>query len=464
MIVMKFGGTSVQDANAMRRVLSIVKSRLAEHPLVVVSALSGVTDALIHCAEISHLGREQAAVEKFESEVVLPHQRLIQELIQEPQRREPLVKTMEGNFQEVRMLIHALSILGELTSRSLDAIASYGERFSSLILTAVLQQQGIDAHWIDARSFIITDDQHTRANPLMDVSLEKARQIISPVIDQHEVLITQGFVGSNRNGQTTTLGRGGSDYSATVMGALLDAKEIEIWTDVPGVMTADPRVVPEARTISELSYTEAAELSYFGAKVLHPKTIWPAVEKRIPIRILDTFHPEKSGTMIMENPRSNDHPVKAVTSIRNLSILTVEGRGMLGVPGVAARAFTAVAKERVNILMITQSSSEQNICFVIEQKAAIPTIHALEDAFEIEIARHQIDTIRAQDKVVIIAVVGAGMKGTPGIAAKVFGALGQGKINVISIAQGSSEYNLSFVVHENDGDEAVRRIHREFQL
>ena len=464
MIVMKFGGTSVQDANAMQRVLSIVKSRIPKKPLVVVSAMSGVTDALIHCAETSHLGREDAALERFEKEVYVPHRRVLQELIQESQLREPLMKTMEENFREVRTLFHGLSILGELTPRSLDAIASYGERFCSLILAASLLEHGIQTHWINACDFLITDDQHTKANPLMDLSLAKARETVVPVLEQNEVVVTQGFVGSNRIGQTTTLGRGGSDFSATILGALLDAEEIEIWTDVPGVMTADPRVVPEASTISELSYTEAAELSYFGAKVLHPKTIWPAVEKKIPIRILDTFHPENSGTRVLENPRINDHPVKAVTSIRNLSILTVEGRGMLGVPGVAARAFTAVAKEKVNLLMITQSSSEQNICFVIEQKAANSTIHALEDEFEIEIARHQIDTIRSQDKVVIIAVVGAGMKGTPGIAAKVFGALGHAGINVISIAQGSSEYNLSFVVHEKDGDEAVRSIHREFQL
>jgi aspartokinase/homoserine dehydrogenase 1 len=464
MIVMKFGGTSLQDADAMRRVLSIVRSRLLKSPLVVVSAMSGVTDALIHCAETSHHGREQAALERFEKEVVFPHQRLMQELIQEPLQREHLVKTIEEKFQEVRMLFHGLAILGELTPRSLDAIASYGERFSSLILAAFVQEHGMHARWLDACSFLITDDQHTRAHPLMDLSLAKTQEVVVPILQQHEVVITQGYVGSNRIGQATTLGRGGSDFSATIIGALLDAEEIEIWTDVPGVMTADPRVVPEARTISELSYTEAAELSYFGAKVLHPKTIWPAVEKKIPIRILDTFHPENSGTRILETPRNDDHGVKAVSSIRNLSILTVEGRGMLGVPGVAARVFTAVAKEKANLLMITQSSSEQNICFVIEQQAAIPTIHALEDAFEIEIKRHQIDTIRAQDRVVIIAVVGAGMKGTPGIAAKVFGALGQARINVISIAQGSSEYNLSFVVQEEDGDEAVRRIHREFQL
>lgn len=464
MIVMKFGGTSLQDANAMRRVLSIIRSRLPKSPLVVVSAMSGVTDALIHCAETSHLGREHAALEKFEREVVFPHQRLIEELIQEPLQRKHIVKTTEENFQEVRMLFHGLAILGELTPRSLDAIASYGERFSSMILAAFLQENRIHTRWVDACSFLITDDQYTRANPLMDLSLTKMREVVVSVLQQHEVVITQGYIGSNRIGQATTLGRGGSDFSATIMGALLDAEEIEIWTDVPGVMTADPRVVPEARTISELSYTEAAELSYFGAKVLHPKTIWPAIDKKIPIRILDTFHPENSGTRILENQVSNDHPVKAVSSIRNLSILTVEGRGMQGVPGVAARAFTAVAKEGVNLLMITQSSSEQNICFVIEQQAAIPTIRALEDAFEIEIARHQIDTIRAQDRVTIIAVVGAGMKGTPGIAAKVFGALSQARINVISIAQGSSEYNLSFVVQENDGDEAVRRIHHEFQL
>lgn len=464
MIVLKFGGTSVKDAESMHRVLSIIRNRLDRNPLVVVSALSGVTDNLIHCAEAAHQGREQAAKERFDAEIVSLHRNLVNTLIHDPEQRALLWGEMESNLEEIRLLFHGLSILGELTPRSLDAVVSYGERLSTIILAGFLSENGIPARWLDVRQVLITDDLYNKANPLMDISRVRANEIIVPLLGQGNAVVTQGFIGASREGHTTTLGRGGSDYSAAILGALLDADEIEIWTDVSGVMTADPRVVPEARTILELSYIEASELSYFGAKVLHPKTIWPAVEKNIPIRILNTFQPEHPGTRIVKEPKENGTSVKAITAIKNLCIITVEGRGMQGVPGVAARVFSAVARESVNLLMITQSSSEQSISFVIEQDASNRTIRALEDAFDIEIARHQIDRVDSQNGVVIVAAVGAGMKGTPGIAAKVFGALATARINVISIAQGSSEYNLSFVVLNKDADDAVRQIHREFQL
>jgi aspartate kinase len=263
---------------------------------------------------------------------------------------------------------------------------------------------------------------------------------------------------------TTTLGRGGSDYTAAILGACLDADEVWIWTDVDGVMTADPRVVPEARTLPEISYAEAAELSYFGAKVLHPKTILPAVERGIPLRVVNTFNPSHPGTLIIAEARPSEFAVKGITSIEGLSLVTVAGRGMMGVPGIAAKVFTAVAQEGISVLMISQSSSEQNICFVIRQEAVERALTALEMAFETELARRNVDRIWAQNEVAIVAVVGAEMKGTPGIAAKVFSALGKHGVNVISIAQGSSEYNISFVVDEEDMETAVRDIHQEFGL
>lgn len=309
---------------------------------------------------------------------------------------------------------------------------------------------------------IVTDDNFTSAEPILDATREKARARLIPLIDADVIPVVTGFIGATRGGILTTLGRGGSDFTGTILGAAIDADEVWIWTDVNGVMTADPRVVPDAQTIDEISYAEAAELSYFGAKVIHPKTIVPVAERDIPVLILNTFNPTHPGTRIVRAPRADARTVKAITTIRRLSLITVEGRGMQGVPGVAAKVFSAVARESISVLMISQSSSEQNICFVIEADATQRAIRALEKEFELERLRHNIDRIWAQEKIAILAVVGAGMKNTPGIAAKVFGALGDNHFNIISIAQGSSEYNLSLVVDERDADAAMRAIHTSF--
>ena len=461
---MKFGGTSVRDAAAMAQMIEIVRGRweAGREPVVVLSALAGTTDALIQCAEAAHRGREPEALRLLDEAIIVKHKEAVEGLLEDPTRRQLLLDSLEKHFQEVQTLLKGLAILGELTPRSLDAVLAYGERLSTLIATAAMQERGLPAHWFDARELIVTDEQFTQAEPLMAESQARVEERVKPLVGA-KIPVTQGFVGATKDGRTTTLGRGGSDYSAAVLGALLNAEEIEIWTDVDGVMTADPRVVPEARTIKELSYTEAAELSYFGAKVLHPKTIRPAVERGIPLRILNTFNPQAEGTRIVGEP-TRKRVVKAITTIKGLSLVNVEGRGMLGVPGVAARVFTAVARERINVLMISQSSSEQSICFVVEAPAAPKAVEALREAFERELSRCLIDRVHAQDGVAIVAVVGAGMRNTPGIAAKAFGALGRAGINVVSIAQGSSEHNLSIVVGERDADEAVRAIHREFQL
>lgn len=463
MIVMKFGGTSVQDAAAMRQVAEIVRSRVARRPVVVVSAMSGVTDALTRCAEEAHQGHEQEALRQLEL-LTERHLKTSKELIHDPSHQRQLHDAIEKHSQEIQMLLRGLALLGELTPRSLDAVVAYGERISSLLLVEALRTRGLKAEWVDARKWMITDDQFTRANPLMEFCAPRAREHVLPSLTDGKIPVTSGFIGATQDGRTTTLGRGGSDYSAAILGALLDAEEVEIWTDVDGVMTADPRIVPEAHTISELSYAEAAELAYFGAKVLHPKTILPAIERGIPLRILNTFSPQEKGTRIVHEVRHEGRAVKAITAITGLSLVTVEGRGMLGVPGVAAKVFTAVARESVNVLMISQSSSEQRICFVVETGSAGQALKALHDVFELELVRRNIDRIEAQEGVAIVAVVGAGMRGTPGIGAKVFGALGKSRINVISVAQGSSEHNLSLVVHEGDAKKAIQHIHHEFRL
>ena len=459
---MKFGGTSVGDASAMDQAVHAIQSRIDRHPVVVASAMRGVTDALGEMAEAAHRGDEAEAVRRLNG-LADRHRETAQDLVKDSRILSDLETTLDALVEEMRTLLKGLAILGELTPRSLDALLSYGERLSTRILAAAMRERGLSAQWVDAREVVVTDDRFGGASPLVDESRDRAEQIRSTV-ESGRIPVTQGFVGATHQGITTTLGRGGSDYSAAFLAQILDAEEIEIWTDVKGVMTADPRVVPDAHTVPELSYAEAAELAYFGAKVLHPLTVAPAVEADIPLAILNTFDPDATGTRIVRESRTNAHAVKAITAIHGLSLVTIAGRGMLGIPGVAARVFSAVAEHGINVLMISQASSEQSICFLVKSEDAERAIGALETAFERERHRHTVDRIDAQDNMAILAVVGAGMKGTPGIAGKLFGALGSRGINVVSIAQGSSEYNLSIVVAEADADEAMRQIHREFHL
>ena len=463
MIVMKFGGTSVKNAEMIERVIDIVQSRSDRSLLVVLSAMAGVTDSLHECAEAAHRGREERALELFESQIVQKHCEAVNQLLNNPVQKASLLAELETHFGEIRTLLQGLAILGELTPRSLDAVMTYGERMSTLILSCAMQERGIGVALCDAREILKTDHRFGKASPLLSESESLTRAKLEPLFDS-KIVVTQGFAGSTAEGLTTTLGRGGSDYSAAIFASLLNAEEIEIWTDVDGVMTADPRVVPEAHTIRELSYEEAAELSYFGAQVLHSKTVRPAVEKNIPIRILNTFNPDGTGTLIHKDAGNHQQTIKAITCVDKLSQINVEGRGMLGVPGVAGKVFSTVADVGASVLMISQSSSEQSICFVVEEASSDQAVQALREVFERDLAKRNIDKIHAESGIVIITAVGMGVKDTPGIFARVFGALGNSEINVRSIAQGSSEHNLSIVVLEKDANEAIRQIHKEFKL
>ena len=465
MIVMKFGGTSLGDGEAINRAVDIVCRMLKDKGgvVVVVSAMSGVTDTLLSAA-ISAAQGDDETFRRARWRLTDRHRLAINEVLSYEEARLQLMEEVEALLSDFESLCSSIHIMGELTARGSDAVASLGERLTARILAAALRDRGERATAVEATEAIVTNGRHGSAAPLMDETREAAQARILPLLAEGVTPVVTGFIAATKDGVTTTLGRGGSDYTAAILGACLDSDEVWLWTDVDGVMTADPRVVPEARTLPEISYAEAAELSYFGAKVLHPKTILPAVERGIPLRIVNTFNPSHPGTLIVAEARPSEFAVKGITSIEGLSLVTVEGRGMLGVPGIAARVFTAVAQEGISVLMISQSSSEQNICFVIRQETAERALRALEAAFETELARRNVDRIWAQEKVAIVAVVGAGMKGTPGIAAKVFGALGTHQINVISIAQGSSEYNISFVVDEGDMEDAVRYIHQEFVL
>jgi len=462
-LVMKFGGTSVGDGKRIKKVAELVSGYAQQGHAVVVatSAMSKVTDTLILAARQASQG-DDPGYRAAEQTLRAMHLAAMDDAVSDALMRSALRSQVEHRLDGLLALCSSIHILGELTPRALDTISSLGERLIIPILAQALRETGARAEPIEATELVVTDDNFSSAEPLMDATREKSRARLLPLLEANTIPVVTGFIGATRDGILTTLGRGGSDYTGTLLGAALDADEVWIWTDVNGVMTADPRIVPNAQTIDDIAYGEAAELSYFGAKVIHPKTIVPVADRDIPVVILNTFNPTHPGTRIVRSPRKNAHTAKAITTIRNLSLVTVEGRGMQGVPGVAAKVFSAVARESVSVLMISQSSSEQNICFVVEANAAARTTAALDKEFELERLRHNVDRIWAEEKIAIVAIVGAGMKNTPGIAAKMFTALAENKINIISIAQGSSEYNLSVVVAEKDADAAVKAIHASF--
>ncbi len=465
MKVLKFGGTSVGSTDAIAQVVRIVDRARQEDPrlVVVTSAMAGVTDTLIRAAKAAAAGDETPYLDA-RNELLVKHQIVAGQLIDDDMERAALSRLLDNKLREFERLCQSIYILGELTPRGLDVVSGLGEQMAAPLLAAVFRSHGIPAEAVDAREIVVTDDTFGSANPILEETCERVHQRLLPLIEAGTIPVVTGFIGATRQGVTTTLGRGGSDYSAAILGACLDADEVQIWTDVNGILTADPRIVPNACTLPELSYIEAAELAYFGAKVLHPKTIRPAVERNIPIRVLNTFDPDGPNTRIVKEPRPTALTVKAITAIRDLALVTVEGRGMMGVPGIAARTFSAVARTGVSVLMISQASSEQSICFVIPAADVPKVLESLNEEMERELRRGFIDRIWSLDDIVIIAVVGAAMRGTPGIAARVFGALGEAGINVIAIAQGSSEANISLVVAVDRADEAVRRIHDAFQL
>jgi aspartate kinase len=361
-------------------------------------------------------------------------------------------------------LCFGLSMVHELTPRLLDAISGMGEMLSAPLLAAAIEARGVRSESADACDLIVTTDQFGGAEPLMHETREKSQAWLGPRLDRGDIPVVTGFIGATADGVLTTLGRGGSDYSATIVGAAIDADEVWIWTDVDGVMTANPAEVPEARTLPEISYSEASELAYYGAKILHYKTILPAARQLIPVRILNSFNPAHAGTRVTADGHPSARGVKAVTSIHKVALVAISGTGMQGIPGIAAKTFDVVAEQKASILMISQASSENNICFIVTSADAGRVVRALRSALEFELMRGLVEEISDDQSVAIVAAVGAGMKGTPGIAATVFGALGASGVNVIAISQGSSEQNISLVVTEKDAPEAVRAIHRAFQL
>jgi len=462
--VMKFGGTSVGNADCIRRAAEIVARAAREGSVVaVVSAMGGVTNHLIEAAQASALG-DMSAAGYLADTLRQQHQEAIETLIGEGNKRAQLAAELKELIEEVTSLCRGTALLRELTPRTLDAISSVGERLSARVLASALRELGLNAAAVEATELIVTDNHSGRAEPLMLETRERATTRLAPLLAERSVPVVTGFIGATVDGKLTTLGRGGSDYSATILGAALDATEIIIWTDVDGVLTADPGLVPEARTLQEISYNEAAELAYFGAKVLHPKTLRPVSEAGIPVWIRNSFLPERNGTKITATGHPTKRGVKAITAMSNVTLITVGGRGIVGLPGVAAKTFTAAASAQANVLLISQSSSGNDICFIIDSGDAPRTVAELRAAFASDLAHKEVEHIIVNAEIAIVAVVGERMRGTPGIAGRAFSALGRRGINIIAIAQGSSEYNVSLVVEAGLMREVVQALHSEFDL
>lgn len=459
---MKFGGTSVGSADALRQSAAIVAQGVNEwrHVVAVVSAMTGITDALLASAAAAEKGDEDAYNASIDN-ILRRHLETTAALLDEGPARAMLEEHINGFIQELRAYCHSIRVMGEVTARGMDTIAPLGERLNARIFSALLSQMGLKSCAVDASGLIVTDNKFTNAAPLMDLTREQVQTNLLPLMQQGLTPVVTGFIGATANGITTTLGRGGSDFTAAILSSCLDADEVWTWTDVDGVLTADPRVVPNARVIPELSYSEVGELAYFGAKVLHPKTMRPIIERGIPLWVKNTFNPGLAGTRVSSEFKRPSGRLTAITAIRDLSMINVEGRGMLGVPGIAARTFGAVARQGASVLMISQSSSEQSICFVIPTASAEQVITSIEQEVALELLRGDIDRVWALDKIEIVTVIGSGMRQTPGLSSRIFGALGKAGINVIAIAQGSSEFSISLVVDAADSKRAVQAIHSE---
>ncbi len=465
-LVMKFGGTSVGGPEALTQAADIVRAARDDWARVVVvtSAMSGVTDLLLASARRAAQGDVQS-LDEAAGELRARHFQAAETFVRDPAALARLKDEIGALLTAFVELCRAMAVIGEASPRALDAVASLGERMCVRLLSAILETRGVPAEYVEASELIVTNDHFQNAHPDFALTTEKTRQRLEPILARGVVPVVTGFIGATPAGVITTLGRGGSDYSAAILGAVLPADDVWIWTDVDGVMTADPRLVPSARTLPEITYNEIAELAYYGAKVLHPKTIRPVVEAGIGLRICNTFNPSHPGTRLVPNQAGKPNGkmiVKAVTAIRKQKLVTIEGRGMLGVPGVAARAFGAVASTHTSVPLITQASSEQSICFAIPSDSAASVLAALEAAFSLELSQRDIDSIWATDDVSIITVVGAGMRHTPGVAGQVFGQLGKKRINILAIAQGSSEVSISMVVDAADTEAAVEALHEMF--
>lgn len=447
MIVMKFGGTSVEDAKAIRNSTDIVQHEIQRKPIVVVSACAGVTNQLLDIAALAQNGKKEEALQLVVA-LESRHKKIVRELFEGDLQRF-LNKHVTQMGEELSALVNGVVVLGELTPRSLDAFASYGERLSSFIIHHFFEASKMKSFWVDARSFMITDDTFTKAKPHLDSTDRKLRDIVQPKIDNGYVVITQGFIGSTTTGITTTIGRGGSDYSAALIGALLGAEDIQIWTDVDGILSSDPSVVKDAKKIKVMSFNEASELAYFGARVLHPETILPAVKKNIPVRVLNSKNPASQGTMIVSKPKTDKKCiVKSIAYKEGITLINIVSTRMFLATGFLENIFDVFHKYKT--VVHTVATSEVSATVTVDNVKNIPLI--VKDL-------KQFATVTVAEKKAIVCIVGDNLRNSPGLAVKMLSPITDININMIS--QGASEINLSFVVDEEFVDEVVIRLHKE---
>ncbi len=477
----KLGGTSLRDAARIDAAAEILRAASRrERVVAVVSATAGTTDALLAAARDAQRGRTSswragvaelrnrhlALAKRFEGTSGLASRAVVSS---RAGRRSPAAPGRHGGvtllaiealLEELETALSGISLLCELSDRSLDAVASFGERLAAPIVAQALRARGVSAAAVDARRIVRTDDRHGRATADLAATGAAARRILRSVLARGTLPVVTGFIASGPRGETTTLGRSGSDTTAAILGAVLGAARIVIWTDVDGIHSADPRLVKRTRVLRRLTYREAAELTYFGARVLHFPAMIPAIAARIPIVVQNSFRPAEPGTTISGSRPGRATGIAAVTAIRGLALVSLDGKGMVGIPGIAARAFSAVAREKVSVLMFSQASSEQNICLVVPEDDRARSLRALREEFAAEMALGKLDGVRSHGPVAAVAAVGEGMRGTPGIAAGVFSEVAAAGVNVEAIAQGSSEVNISFIVEDADAPAAVAAVHR----
>ena len=461
---MKFGGTSIGTGENIRNVANIVRnnSKKGDKVVVVVSALAGVTNQLIHEAEELTKGKEER-IQEFVKELAEKHLQTIDIAIENKKLKEETKHSVKNIIEELRKILIGICYVGELTLKTKDQVLSFGERLAALIVSAALRDYNLESQYFTGKEAgIVTDSKFGEANPLMNFTTHQVIERIKPLLKKNMVPVITGFIAANQEGVVTTLGRGGSDYTATILGVALDVDEVWIWTDVDGIMTSDPKIILDAKTLTGLSYGEAAEMAIFGAKAMHPRALEPVIKKHIPIRIRNVFNPKNPGTLISEGAEiESKEVVKAIALITDVSMINIRGAGMVGAPGSYAKIFKILGKNNINVMMVSTAVSEANISIIIRRNQIERAMSTLEIAL---LGRDLANKITSEDDVCVIAAMGANMKGSLGVASRIFSAVAKKKINIHMIAQGSSELNISFVVKERDGPRAVSAIHEEFNL
>jgi aspartate kinase len=464
-IVMKFGGTSVGTGENIRRVADLV-TQYAKNDCkvaVVVSALAGVTNNLFEVACKAKKSDEKH-IETFTKELLEKHLEAISAAISSKQIQKEVTLVTEKTVAELEKVLTGICYVGELSPKSKDFVVSFGERLSAPIVWGAIKDHKLETQCFTGKEAgIVTDSNFGDADPLMNYTTHLIRERVGPLLEKGTIPVVTGFIAANQDGILTTVGRGGSDYTATILGVALQVDEIWIWTDVDGIMTTDPKIVPAARMLPQLSYQEATEMAIFGAKAMHPRALGPVIKENIPVRIRSVFHPNNQGTLITKEPQAEAREaVKAVAMIKDVAMLNIYGAGMVGAPGTYAKVFDVLGKNNINVMMISAAASEANISMVIKRGLLGRAISNIEIAL---LDRGGIvSEVTTEDDVAVIAVMGANMKGTLGVASKIFSTVAKKGINIRMIAQGSSELNISFVVKEKDGAAVVRAIHEEFQL